>query len=562
MIKRTAFCLLLATLVTGCQTNSVRLPWEGPSYSRAVDADPSPLTAQTRAQMDEEFKAEAIEETESIQEQANETGHMDHSGQYAFFDTTPKRDLPKTRQNNPAPTGQAQPADEWPKIESEGNGLTPPPTSNDQYDYLEEYKRTLHGDTASQAQQPAATAPQQDIFTGTGLVPRQKVRVGILLPLSGPQKNLGKGLLNAAQMALFDTAAENFELVPRDTQGTAEGAAVAAQEAIDAGAQLLIGPLFGHSVKAVKPIARHYDINVLAFSTDWSLAGGHTYIMGFLPFVQVQRVAEYASASGYKNIGILAPNSDYGNAVIAAYNSLAYRLGLNTATVARFPLDQSDVSLTIRSFALYDERHTEIEELKVPLTSLAEEFPNDPYIAKKIEQLEQEESLDRLPYDAVLLPVGGEQAISIANLLSYYDLDPDDIKRLGTGLWDDRGLASEAAMEGAWFAAPPPNLRENFVKRYKDMHKETPPRIATLAYDATALAAILAAHGLRHTGNPSYSKRDLTNPNGFAGLDGIFRFRPDGLIERGLAVLEFKDKKMQVIDPAPTSFLQEDIGIQ
>lgn len=562
MIKRTAFCLLLATLVTGCQTNSVRLPWEGPSYSRAVDADPSPLTAQTRAQMAAEFQAENTEDTESVQEQANETGHMDHSGQYAFFDTTPKRDLPKARQNNAVPTRQAQPADEWPKIESESNGLTPPSTGSDQYDYLEEYKRSLHGGTATQAQQPAAASAQQPVYTGTGLAPRQKVRVGILLPLSGPQKNLGKGLLNAAQMALFDTAAENFELVPRDTQGTAEGAAVAAQEAIDAGAQLLIGPLFGHSVKAVKPIARHYDINVLAFSTDWSLAGGHTYIMGFLPFVQVQRVAEYASASGYKNIGILAPNSDYGNAVIAAYNSLAYRLGLNTATVARFPLDQSDVSLTIRSFALYDERHTEIEELKVPLISLAEEFPNDTYIAKKIEQLEQEESLDRLPYDAVLLPVGGEQAISIANLLSYYDLDPDDIKRLGTGLWDDRGLASEAAMEGAWFAAPPPNLRENFVTRYKEMHKEAPPRIATLAYDATALAAILAAHGLRHTGNPSYSKRDLTNPNGFAGLDGIFRFRPDGLIERGLAVLEFKDKKMQVIDPAPTSFLQEDIGIQ
>lgn len=587
MTHRAFIIIAIICLVTGCQTNSAMSPWERPSYKRAVNADPSPLKRIIRDDIDlnqnyEEGPNKNIAANyirthtakNSVEEKENETGHMDSEAKFAFFDTLNKKKKADTQTEQAPPVTAPQGEAQWPVIERESNlparpsgterpsagGIMPSdePSYNSQT-YQQDEPAAYQYDTA-----PAATPYQQNPQKQIApvLQKQQMVRVAILLPLSGPQEQLGKGMLNAAQMALFDTADKNFELVPRDTKGTAEGAVIAAQEAIEAGASLIIGPLFGHAVKAVQPVIRRYDINMIAFSTDWSLAGNQTYIMGFLPFVQVQRVAEFASANGYTDIGILAPNSDYGNAVIAAYNSLAYRLGLNTATVARFPIDQSDVTLTIRSFAMYDERHTELDELKVPLETLLSDFPDDPYIKRELEQLSTEESLDRLPFDAVLLPVGGEQAISIANLLSYYDLDPDDIKRLGTGLWDDRGLAAESAMEGAWFAAPPPELRESFVDKYKSLHKETPPRIATLAYDATALASILASHGMRHNGSPSYAKRDLTNPNGFAGLDGIFRFRPDGLIERGLAVLEFKDQKMNVIDPAPTSFLQDNIGIQ
>lgn len=401
--------------------------------------------------------------------------------------------------------------------------------------------------------QNTGTAPQSPMSPVMPSLP--PVKVALLLPLSGPQADLGQALLQAAQLALFDMGYKNFELMPRDTRGTPQGAGQAAQAVISEGAQLILGPLFAQEVQAAKPIAARYSINMIAFSTDWSLAGGNTYIMGFLPFAQVQRVAQYAAQNGFRKIGILAPNTDYGNAVIAAYNSMAYRAGLNTADVVRFAPDDDENNATlVRNFTKYDSRMQALEEQKMPLEDRLKANPRDADAKAQLKQLEENFKTQMLPFDAVLLPVGGEQARTIAGLLSYYELEPDAVKRLGTGLWDEPGLATEPSLDGAWFAAPSPDLRRDFERKYTDLYGLRPPRLASLAYDATALAAVLARTGFQRDGRPAFDQSSLSNPNGFAGIDGIFRFRPDGLIERGLAVLEFKDAHIEVIDPAPTTF--------
>jgi ABC-type branched-subunit amino acid transport system substrate-binding protein len=382
----------------------------------------------------------------------------------------------------------------------------------------------------------------------------EKVKVALLVPLSGKHKHLGQSMLQSAQMALFDMKYDNFVLIPRDTRATTEGAVEAAQSAINEGVELIIGPLFSSSVRAIKPITAKARINMLAFSTDWSLADKNTFIMGFLPFAQVQRVTAYALESGIENIAILAPNTDYGNAVIASYNSLAYRLDMNIADVVRFPPDEKDISSIIRVMAKYDERVEERNELVANIEENLEYFPEDEILMARLEELKNIDTWGDLPFDAILLPVGGEKARSIANLLSFYDLGPEQVKRLGTGLWDEQGLATEPSMEGAWFAAPSPKLRKGFEKRYREIFSTAPPRLSSLAYDATALAVLLARTGHKNRGVADFQRDAFINPNGFSGIDGIFRFRSDGLIERGLAVMEMKKKNVKVLDEAPMTF--------
>lgn len=349
------------------------------------------------------------------------------------------------------------------------------------------------------------------------------VRVALLVPLSGKGADLGQQMLRAAQLALFDMGYDAFELMPRDTKGTPEGARAAAREAVDAGAQLVLGPLFAGEVSAAKPVTAARGINMIAFSTDWTLAGGNTYIMGFLPFAQVERVAAYAAAHGVRTVGVLAPEDTYGSAVSSFFGGLAYRLGLRVVKNASFPPGQADISGTISAFS--------------GNAGGGAEAPAAP-----------------APFDAVFLPVGGEKARAVAGTLSYYNLPPGQVKRLGTGLWDDASLAVEPAMAGAWFAASSPNLRAGFERRYTDLYGRPPARLSTLAYDATALAAVLARNGHQTAGAPDFGREGLTNPNGFAGIDGIFRFRPDGLVERGLAVMEYSRSSIRVIDPAPSTF--------
>ena len=336
------------------------------------------------------------------------------------------------------------------------------------------------------------------------------VTVALLLPLSGAQATLGQSMLQGAQMALFEMGYTNFNLMPRDTGGTASGATSAANSAIQDGAGLILGPLFADSVRAVKPIARASNINIIAFSTDWSLADNSTFLMGFMPFTQVERISRFALSKGYKNFALIAGQDKYGDAVTDEFSDIVSRNGGGIAHAIRFNAQDN--------------------------------------ISSKIADLKEHN------FNAVFMPVGGGQSDNISSALSNNALLPSQVKRIGTGLWDDPRIAAQPSMEGAWFAAPSPAARRAFEQKYSDTFGGQPARLATLAYDATALAANLAQTGFQSGRGPAFNTRDITNSNGFAGTDGVFRFKSNGLIERNLSVLEFRNGAIVESDRSRSRF--------
>jgi branched-chain amino acid transport system substrate-binding protein len=377
--------------------------------------------------------------------------------------------------------------------------------------------------TDEQAGPPTPATSQPVVPSTQNLRP---VKVGILLPLTGKDQQLGQSMLKAAQMALFDVGYEGFELIPRDTKSSPQEAAAAARSAIAGGAELLLGPIFSESVAAVKPVAKQSNINVIAFTTDWKQAGGGAFVMGFLPFDQIQRVAQFAAAKNVRSVGVLAPTTDYGQITLSAFQSAAGRNNMQVAATERFNPQTREIAATLRQFTRYDQRHPNGQPSNAPA-----------------------------PFDAVFMPVGGDSAKTIGNMLTQLDLPPSRVKRLGTGLFDDPSLSQEPGLDGSWFAAPSPGARSAFERRFQQSYGYAAPRLTTLAYDATALAAILAKRGLQGAANkPGFDTESLMNANGFSGIDGIFRFRPDGTAERGLAILEIRRGGISVIEEAPKTF--------
>lgn len=351
-----------------------------------------------------------------------------------------------------------------------------------------------------------------------------KVKVALLAPLTGDHQAIGSALLNAAQLALFDVGSENFELIPRDTKGTPAGAQDAARAAVNDGANLILGPLFSESVTAIKPIARSGNVPIIAFSTDWNVADQNTYIIGFLPFTQVARVTNYAVSRGHNRVALFAPEGAYSTMVKQTLGNVLSSNGLGIAKEDIYPVTTEALDERLAVFTENQSRS-------------ANNYANN-----------------NLPFNALMLPVGGQAVKSLSTYLGQYYVDNSKVKLIGTGLWDDPSLVSEPMMHGAWFAAPEPRLRRNFERSYQNTYGGAPPRISSLAYDATALAAILAQSAGNTDSRQVYTKERLTSPRGFAGIDGIFRFRPDGLVERGLAVQEITRSGIRVIDPAPSAF--------
>jgi len=355
--------------------------------------------------------------------------------------------------------------------------------------------------------------PQQQ--SAPVMAPGRPATVALLVPLSGPSAPLGAALFNAAQLALFEMADNSFNLLPFDSKGSAEGAVAATQQALSQHADIIIGPLFSVEAKAAAPLARQAGISMLSFTADRTAAGNGVYALGFLPGQQALRAVDYARGTNRTRLAILAPSTDYGRIVVEYLSNNAPTLGVSISGLQYYDPNAVDIGQTIRHLVKSDPKR-----------------PGD------------------IGFDALLLPDEGQRLRNIAAQLAQQGIDPAQIKLLGTMLWEESHLGSEPALIGAWYAAPPEASHLDFDNRYTKAFGGRPSRLASLAYDATSLAAVLARRGSR-----DFSQAALGNPLGFAGVDGLFRLRSDGTAERGYAIREVQaggaDKE---IAPAPASF--------
>lgn len=382
---------------------------------------------------------------------------------------------------------------------------------------------------------------------------RTPVRVALLLPLgaaSADMRNVAQALLESAELAVFEVGNPDLLLAPKDTKGTAAGAEAAARQAISEGAELILGPLLREEVSAVAPLARASRIPVMAFSTDRSVAGNGVFLLSFQPEQEIERVARYAVTQRIYNYAALIPNTDYGQRVRDAF--IASIQGNGGQVIAVQPYERNPASMMepVKNLANYEKKAINRRSGAPPSgTTGAIEGPPPPDPGA-LDRMLNYHTYANAPFDAVLLPEGGTLLRALAPLLPYYDVDPRKVKFLGTGLWDDPVIGREPALVGGWFAAPPPDARKAFLSRFQTAYGKTPPRIASISFDAVALAGALG----RMPRGQRFAPSTLANPNGFSGIDGIFRFRPDGSSERGLAVLEVTPNGFAVVSPAPTTF--------
>lgn len=360
------------------------------------------------------------------------------------------------------------------------------------------------------------------------------IKVGLLLPLSGRNQALGQSMLDAAQLALFDVQDPSIVLLPRDTEGP-KGAAGAAQDAIDSGAQILLGPIFADAIRAAGPVAKQYRIPLVGFSSDRAVAGGGVYILGFTPQQQVDRIVKYAVDHGYKRLAALVPESAYGTMVTESLRNSASKHGGTIVAIEPFQETEEALAGPVQRIAARKTQVPSTEPVPPPVSGAPA------YVRQPVFEYQ---------FDALLIAAGGGLLKTLAPMLPYYDIEPEKVKFLGTGLWDDASLKNEPSLAGAFFAGPSPETGITFSSHYGKVYGGTAPRVSSIAYDAVALVAALK----KARPDRPFTASALTDAKGFAGIDGVFRFDREGVAERGLAVIQITPAGMSAVDPAPQEF--------
>jgi len=353
-----------------------------------------------------------------------------------------------------------------------------------------------------------ATAPVTGETLGSG-----NIRVALLLPISatGNTGQVAQSLRNAADLAIRDFQTAGVQILVKDDRGTPEGARAAASSAVAEGAELILGPLNSASVTAAASVARGARVPVIAFSTDTAVAGPGVYLLSFLPQSDVDRIVSYAASRGKRSVAALLPSNAYGTVVEAALQRAVANAGGRVMAIERYSLDRVSMQEKANTVATLAKSGT---------------------------------------IDTIFMPDAGDAAPFLAQVLAAAGVSSAQITYLGSGQWDDSRIAAESNLNGAWYPGPESGGFAAFSRRYQTAFGAAPSRTATLAYDATSLAAGLASR----FGNERFADQTLTNANGFIGVDGAFRFLQNGLNQRGLAVYEIKGGQAVIVDPAPKSF--------
>ncbi|WP_425037702.1 penicillin-binding protein activator [Primorskyibacter sp. S187A] len=340
------------------------------------------------------------------------------------------------------------------------------------------------------------------------------VPVALLIPKSDSgAASVARSLENAARLAIADLDGVQIDLRVYDTAGDAGRAALLAQQAVNDGAKIILGPLFGEAANAAGVAVADDNVNVVAFSNNATIAGGNVFILGPTFRNTANRLANYMQRTDRDSVVILHNNGASGQLGRVAVQAASAQNGVRVDGAFGYDFSQESLSSAMAQAT------AAIQSAGTSTVMITDDYEGGlPLI------------LDQLP----------AQGISPANT-TFAGLARFDVRR-------DAFLLK--GMENSLFAMPDQNMIGNFRARYQQAYGSSPHPLAGLGFDGIAAIGALIARGDQN----ALTRSGLMQSAGFQGVGGVFRFRPDGTNERGLAVATIRDQQVVILEQAPRSF--------
>jgi len=401
--------------------------------------------------------------------------------------------------------------------------------NNFNFNKQQDLKTSQINNNISDSQPSSSQNPSQNLLIANNLktnkVNPKKIQVALFLPFSGKNKDLGFSLFNTATISLFYNDSNGLiDLVLFDSKDNPKDSEKVFKEIIDKKIKIVIGPIFSSSVEAIEKLALQNNITVISLSNNQNLINktnkeGGIFISGILPETQIEKIVNYSISQGKLNFAIIAPSNQYGKTITELFKRFVRAKQANFITSEFYDNSFKDldrvVERTINAFVIP-------ENLK--------KNKNDKNIVIN--------DYDRIYPQVILIPESGKTASKIIASIKKQNTQERPYQILGTSQWDDKSVYDSNLID-TWFPAPENEKFSNLENFYYKKFDKFPPRIASIAYDMVALIAEIANQKQGQT--PAF--KDFVefkngNINGYQGVDGTFRFLPNGLVQRNLSILK------------------------
>ena len=344
-----------------------------------------------------------------------------------------------------------------------------------------------------------------------------QLNVGVLLPLTGKASNIGLGMQNAMFMALDDLQSNRLTLKFYDTKSSKIGAEIAAEKAIDEGAQLILGPLMSEEVEGASSETLSANIPMVSFTTSPQVLQKGVYSIGLLNGEQVDRAVSYATSKGRRKMALLVPDTNSGlNIVKAAIMS----------TIAK--------DMTLDKVGFYSAENVDFSQLIKEMSAQAD-------------------------FDTVMIADSGNRLKSLASMFAYNDIMYPDVLFMGTSAWDNTNLSKETILYHGVYPMVSKSYGTYFADKYKETFGEQPKSVYSFAYDSVLLASVVAGK------NDENIENTLTQNSGFIGVNGFFKILPTGQSYHSLEMVEVSKEGPKVVsksDNKESDYIDSEIDIR
>lgn len=366
--------------------------------------------------------------------------------------------------------------------------------------------------------------------------------VGLILPLTGRNASYGTRMRDAAKLALSAKGSPALDV--HDTNGPG-GTEQAVRDALARGDAILLGPLTATETAAAAPLAINAGKPELAFTSDSTQARPGVWVMGLTPEQQVRRMVDAARATGRKSFAAFLPDNAFGHAMGDGLARACRDAGLKDPQIIFHTMDVQNIDDGLKTLSAIETRQ--------PAAPVVTETPSGPSAIDPTGEASpdaaaattgtgtpssgttpaaQPAPIAPPSFDALVLADTGLELGRVITALQADHIDSSQVQIMGPALWKafDGKLG---ALHGAWYAAPDAHDRLGYVAQYRALYKQAPSPVSDFAYDAAALAGSLIRQG-------GVTVDALTRPDGYMGVDGLFRLRPDGHVTRALAIYQIQ----------------------
>ena len=361
-----------------------------------------------------------------------------------------------------------------------------------------------------------------------------KLKVGVMLPLSGEHREIGHLILNAIEMAIFQTEENKLELHIKDTEAKSDKTKKVLSELIDEEVKVVIGPLFSKSLAAIQSEVASNNINLFALTNNINLRNKGIWIFGVDPQAQTEKMLRYALEKGFKNIAALLPQNAYG---LLLFDTITSFTKANLMKIEKIEFYNFSVESQRKTAQKISEG---FEDYKIYLDKIKEQ--------ENAEEKGNEVLFVEKPFDSVFIAAAGQNLTVLSSQLQYNNVDPKLVQYLGISSWEDRSILNEPALEGGVFVTTSEMYQKKIKLIYKNSFSKEMPKIAMIAYDIVALLGSLK------NSKSNFNIYDLVNDEGYIGLRGLFRLKKNGVVERAFQLKKINNKKFTILKKANSEF--------